>query len=571
MKLFPILTIISLWLFNLNILACPPDGDNETFTDPPQLNLEDIPSIQNSNTDSGTKAKDTNQINLPGTHVLVLGGGYSASGNQVSLESNVKYFRKIRQKIHLQDAQEETYFADGNDSARDLQYFDPSYTVPLINQVLAEVFGNPNTVTHQYRTNNLNPNGSSSLQSVDRWLSNRKKSITPDNNLIYFTGHGGKGTTKTPHNTKAFLWSNESLKVSDFVQKLDQLPANQSTFLIMVQCYSGGFANVIFEDGDPGKRFTDRSRAGFFSTIQSRVAAGCTPDIREENYSEYSTSFWEALSGVTRMGKEIKKPDYDKDGKTSLMEAHSYVCIHSETIDIPLKTSDVLLRKYMGPKTNTTPKKKEDKNILEKLLTKLDNNYSKSTPTEKNLEDFTKTDYLDWASSEEKAIFNALSLVLELHSNFPGKDIKALQEELKKEKDRLQKEKKVSLDQKNKYRDELRKRLKKKYPELVNPYHERVSQIIQTKEKDVVLSIINNQSTWDQLLEAKRKSNQLESEKFQIEKKEAKVLRLRRCMENIFLTQKLKEKGTVEQNSNFQKLQSLERCDPQLQWKMKKN
>ena len=571
MKLFPILTILSLCFFYLNIVACPPDSENETFTDPPQQNIGDTSPIQNSNTDSKPKAKDPKQSNSPGTHVLVIGGGYSASGNQLSLESNVKYFRKVRKKIHLQDAQEETYFADGNDSARDLQYFDPSYTVPLINQVLAEIFGNPNTVSHQYRTNTLNPNGSASIQSIDQWLTQRKKSLTSDNNLIYFTGHGGKGATKTPHNTTAYLWSNARLKVSDFVKKLDQLPAKQSTYLIMVQCYSGGFANVIFEDGDPGKRFTDRSRAGFFSTIQSRVAAGCTPDIREENYREYSTSFWEALSGVTRMGKKIEKPDYDDDGKTSLMEAHSYVCIHSETIDIPLKTSDVLLRKYMGPKTKTTPKKKEDKNILEKLLTKLDHYDSNSTPGEKNLEDFTKTDYLAWASSEEKAIFNALSLLLELHSNFPGKDIKALQEELKKEKDRLVKEKKISLDQKNKYRDELRKRLKKKYPELVNPYHGRVSEIIHSKEKDVILSIINKQSTWDKLLKAKRKSNNLESDKFQIEKKEAKVLRLRRCIENIFLTHKLKEKGTVEQKNNFQKLQALERCDPQKQWAMKKN
>ena len=89
MKLFPILTILSLCFFYLNTVACPPDSENETFTDPPQQNIGDTSPIQNSNTDSKPKAKDPKQSNSPGTHVLVIGGGYSASGNQLSLESNV--------------------------------------------------------------------------------------------------------------------------------------------------------------------------------------------------------------------------------------------------------------------------------------------------------------------------------------------------------------------------------------------------------------------------------------------------------------------------------------------------
>ena len=44
------------------------------------------------------------------------------------------------------------------------------------------------------------------------------------------------------------------------------------------------------------------------------------------------------------MGKKTISPDYNKDGKTSLNEAHAYVIIHSETIDIPVKTSDIFLR-----------------------------------------------------------------------------------------------------------------------------------------------------------------------------------------------------------------------------------
>jgi len=558
--------MLSLCFFNLCALACPTDGEDNTIAEKQFIESYSKTSLKGVFPIHGSNYDPTESSNLSRTHVLVLGGGYSASGNQISLESNIRYFRKIRQNLGLEDAFVQTYFADGNDSSRDLQFFDPNYSVPFINQVLAELFGNSKTVSHQYRSNNLRPNGPSSIQSIDQWFEKRKEHISPTNNLIYFTGHGGKGATKTPHNTTAYLWSNGRLKVTDFVKKLDQLPLNQSTILIMVQCYSGGFANVIFEDGDPDKNFTGHARAGFFSTIQSRVAAGCTPDIREANYREYSTSFWEALCGFSRIGKKINKPDYNADGKTSLMEAHSYVCIHSKTIDIPLKTSDVLLRKYMGTDFKDVPPKDGKKSILEKILPNFYNNESNITAGQKKIENTTETELLDWASHEEKAIYSALSDELGLNKDLPIKEIKKLQEVLNKEKEQLQKEKKQSLDQKNKLRDELKKKLKKKYPELVNPYHERVSEIIHSKEKDVILSIIRVQGTWDNFLKAKEKANQIEADKFTLEKKEAKLLRLRRCVENIFLFQQLKESGTLEQKVNFQKLQTLERSCLEQNW-----
>ena len=46
----------------------------------------------------------------------------------------------------------------------------------------------------------------------------------------------------------------------------------------------------------------------------------------------------------------VERPDYDKDGRTSLAEAHAYVLINSDTIDIPVCTSDVLLRQFSKTK-----------------------------------------------------------------------------------------------------------------------------------------------------------------------------------------------------------------------------
>jgi hypothetical protein len=493
--------------------------------------------------------------------VLVLGGGYSPSGNQVSLESNVKYFRNIRNNIGLGNAHTQTYFADGREKGRDLQFFDPKFRIPQINLVFAELFGKTKGIANQYRSNQLNPDGSSTLKSVDHWFHLQKKVTGNQKNIIYFTGHGGKGANKTQYDTTAYLWDNAKLKVSDFVKKLDLLPIQQSTILIMVQCYSGGFANVIFQDGDPKKELSKHLRAGFFSTIQSRVAAGCTPDIREENYQEYSTSFWEALSGVSRMGKNVKQPDFNSDGKTSLMEAHSYVSINSNTIDVPHKTSDVLLRKFLPDefKKKKVPQKKTS--IIGKYLPNLfknDDLLPKNTE-EIEITTITKADLLQLANPEEKAVFIGLSKKLGLKENIPDNELKSLVEKFKKEREEIQKKKKSALDQKNKYRDSLRKKLLSQYPEISNPYHPTTILLLSTDQKEEILETVKKEQIWEKLKSEKEKVESFESQRFAIEKKEVKIMRLKKCMENIILAHKLLQKASAEQINRYKQLLKLER------------
>ena len=257
----------------------------------------------------------------------------------------------------------------------------------------------------------------------------------------------------------------------------------------MVQCYSGGFANVIFKEGDPKKGLADQTRAGFFATVHDRVVAGCTPDIREEDYREYSTRFWEALCGESRIGNKIQKPDYNLDGFTSLLEAHTYVILNSETIDLPIKTSDILLRKFIEIKTvkraensspnlspstkaeNKQPQKSALKNTIDKIdqildqivvKTKPSNNREGNTtsiPTEaKLLADDPIQEILEFATYESRAIIDGLSKKLSLtHSNRYHetekkiKDIKQHRESLLKEKkQKKQKEKKLKASSKKK-------------------------------------------------------------------------------------------------------------------------
>ncbi len=129
-----------------------------------------------------------------------------------------------------------------------------------------------------------------------------------------------------------------------FSEWLDRLPDSIPVVLIMAQCYCGGFANSMFEGGDANNGLSKSVRAGFFAQRFDLPAAGCRPDI--ENDEEYSSFFWGAFVGRSRTGKEAVGVDCDNNGRISLDEAHAYAVRASQTIDIPLRSSDMFLRYY---------------------------------------------------------------------------------------------------------------------------------------------------------------------------------------------------------------------------------
>ena len=67
---------------------------------------------------SATRGIESDEHNF---NLLILGGGYSPSGNEVSLESNVKYLHRQKDKIGLSKFKTKTFFADGMASSRDIK------------------------------------------------------------------------------------------------------------------------------------------------------------------------------------------------------------------------------------------------------------------------------------------------------------------------------------------------------------------------------------------------------------------------------------------------------------------
>ena len=147
-----------------------------------------------------------------------------------------------------------------------------------------------------------------------------------------------------PYDTSLSLWNNDELRASQLCGWFDRLPRDVTVVLVMVQCYSGGFAHAIFERNDQELGLSPARRCGFFSQLHDRAAAGCAAELGAEAVEEYSQFFWAALGGKTRAGDAVDA-DYDDSGGTSLAEAHAYAVIESNTIDVPVRTSEALLRR----------------------------------------------------------------------------------------------------------------------------------------------------------------------------------------------------------------------------------
>jgi hypothetical protein len=276
---------------------------------------------------------------------LTIGGGYAPSGNQVSLERNILYFQRVLQELRLDSLPQSVFFADGRSDDRDLQVIDRD-SVPQANRLMAEFFGDFDDLGLSYRNHQIpGVQDSTHPEKLRQWFASQGKQLKQGDRLIvYVTSHGNQSADRRdPYDTTIATWDNTSIRMKEFVEMLDGLPEGVEVVAIMVQCHAGGFARFMFEDGDPDKGLAAQRRVGFFATVHDRSAAGCTAEIDEASYVEYSTYFWAALSGRDRNGTAIEPPDYDGDGTISFDEAHAYVILTADTIDLPIETSSEYL------------------------------------------------------------------------------------------------------------------------------------------------------------------------------------------------------------------------------------
>jgi hypothetical protein len=273
--------------------------------------------------------------------VVTLGGGPSPEMNQVAIESNVRYVSSLLPV----GAQHTVLFADGGREKPTIQFEARPDELSPGAQVVRGLFGDgpgrgKSSPWLRYRPTSLtNISGPLLKSSVSETFSKLAGESAKNPLLLYFTGHGSPNQNDLENNWMD-LWSQGELRVADLKEELRKLPARRPVTLVMVQCHSGSFANLVLDPDLEG-----RPLCGFFAAPKERVAAGCTPSVLEEDYKDFTSYFFAALTGKDRVGRPVVKPDYNKDGRVGGDEALAYAQMVDESIDVPLCTSDVFLRK----------------------------------------------------------------------------------------------------------------------------------------------------------------------------------------------------------------------------------
>jgi len=258
-----------------------------------------------------------------GTNFLVVAGGGSPRNNEIALEKNVLYFQRTLQALGFNPAIATIFFANGNDGQATVRY-------RLQGQELFKAPEIPNL------------KGAATLANITGWFQQQANSGDRRSLFFYFTGHGDKNEGNTDNN-ELILWGNQRLSVQELSRQLDSLGSDRRIVTMMAQCYSGSFANFIYASGQPGLNLAAQTRCGFFATIKTNTSVGCTPEVDESDYRDYSSSFFAGLSGRDRLGQAVASADYNRDGKVSYAEAHAFAKVDGRTTDLPVSTSEVWL------------------------------------------------------------------------------------------------------------------------------------------------------------------------------------------------------------------------------------
>lgn len=279
------------------------------------------------------KAKQTApcQSNQQKSNFLVFGGGGAPSYNEIALEKNVLYFQRTLSALGHNPSAASVFFANGNNGEATVRYLDnqgrQQFKVPQI----------PNLI------------GAATLTNLQHWMQQTAYQTPGKPIFFYFTGHGSSNS-EDPNNNSLILWNEQPLSVRQFSQMLDRLPRQTPVVTMMSQCFSGSFANFIYQDGNPKRPVALQTRCGFFATTKTRPSVGCTAAVNEADYRDYSSSFFAGLSGHSRTGQAVASADYSKSGKVSFSEAHAFAKVDEESTDLPISTSEAWLQNQASKK-----------------------------------------------------------------------------------------------------------------------------------------------------------------------------------------------------------------------------
>jgi hypothetical protein len=272
---------------------------------------------------SFTLAEEADQSAI---HALLINGGSQPALNYQShlhhLQDMVALLERrgiSRERIHVLSA-------DGDDDAKDLAVRDSQTSgFWLLEGTRIGGLLQPRTEIANTRWEGMTllP---ASRAAVKDWFERSEEILAPGDRLLIFVTDHGTGNDEDPNNGSISLWG-EILTVRELKWLVSRLPSAVQAVMVMSQCYSGTFADAMYEEGA-----TEPSGdvCGFFSTARDLLAYGCFPEGRDRDRVGHAFRFIDAL-----------------ERHDTTAEAHLEVLVTDGTPDAPLRTSDVYLERLL--------------------------------------------------------------------------------------------------------------------------------------------------------------------------------------------------------------------------------
>ncbi|MFQ3262063.1 hypothetical protein [Reinekea sp.] len=275
-------------------------------------------------------------------NALLFGGGPNPQNSQFSIESNVIWFDQVLKESNFDKVI--TQFGSNKSNPFEISYTEPQQQNR--NNLLDLVFNSDTDEQTRYRRAYIGSNNQRTMEKKDlvATLNEQVASLTDNDSLfLTYSGHGGRNQGGL--NNFLYLWNNTELSVVEMGEAFEQADSNSTIRYVLPQCYSGGFNRLAFTNFNAKQGLKVGALVcGFTAVADDQLSEGCTESINTEDYRDYASYFYAALTGSNRNGTPVtESTDIDQDGTVSLSEAHIYAYRYGRSSDIPRSTSEDFL------------------------------------------------------------------------------------------------------------------------------------------------------------------------------------------------------------------------------------
>ncbi len=281
-------------------------------------------------------------------YIWLIGGGASLQSSQGQIEANVKWEREVFLR-QAKNAKLKIFYTDGDKPEKDVIVWRHPVEAAATLQPLARVFDAQTHNGESFHSHTVP--GVAGGTRADELVGKLRKEFTlparGDRVLLVFYGHGTYEGDDVGRNALR-LWGNTLLPARDLESLLSVIDPDVPVRFVLPQCYSGGFKRVMHPRGDDTRELVRHNRCGFMSVPEDQESEGCSPSINVGDFRDYSTYFFAALDGRSRLGVKLPQPNADLDGNgvVTLREAHLYSIAAAVSTDSPRSTSEVFLEDW---------------------------------------------------------------------------------------------------------------------------------------------------------------------------------------------------------------------------------